>query len=197
MIKKLIRSILGKGKGKNAAAAVAAAVLDFARTAPRPARILLNLNTGAKPRRVTGLLSALGCRIASVGRSGELAILGGLEFTPALAAEPGGPGRTTGLRVRHRILIQPGTRVRMAVPHSLAEAARKRPRPGQRIELIEPLPSVFTDSAAFRTLWPLAPGPAPGRRYRLLFEIAGGDTRILPEPLEEPAAEAGLTAAAG
>jgi hypothetical protein len=167
------------------AAGVATAVLDFARSAPRPARVLLNLNTSSKQRRVTGLLSALGCRLASVGRSGELSTLGGLAFTPALAAEPGGPGRSSGLRVRHRILIQPDAHVHLAVPRTLAEAARKRPRPGQRIERIDPLPSVFTDSATFRTLWPDAPGPAPGRRYRLLFEVAGNDTRIEPEAADE------------
>lgn len=151
------------------AAAVAAALLEFAESAPRPAQALLNLNTLAKTRRVTGQLTVLGCRIASVSKAGELSTLGGLEFDPPLHSEPGGPARTDGLRVRHRILLSPGTRVQFALPQALADAARRRPRPGQRIERLEILPSVFTDCTTFRTLWPEGPEPLLGERYRLDF----------------------------
>ena len=155
------------------AAAVAAALFEFAGSSPRPVKAKINLNTGPKTRRVTGQLTVLGCRIASVSKAGELSTLGGLEFRPALGSEPGGPGRTDGRRVRHRILIQPGTRVEFALPHALADAARRRPRPGQRIERVEILPSVFTDSTSFRTLWPDGPQPQLGERYRLRFTDTG------------------------
>jgi hypothetical protein len=167
-------------------AAVFAALLDFARNSPRPARLRLNLNTGAAPRKVSGLLGVLGCRLASVGRNGELAILGGVEFEPALGSEPGGPARTDGLRVRHRILIQPGTTVRFALPLHLARAAQARPRPGQQVEAIEPLPSVFTDSSSFRSLWPEGPPPRLNRRYRIDFSATGATPVPLPDA-EEPA----------
>jgi hypothetical protein len=168
------------------AAAVFAALLDFARSSPRPARVRLNLNTGPELRKLSGLLAVLGCRLASVGRNGELLGLGGVEFEPALRSEPGGPARAGSQRLRHRILIQPGTCVRFALPLHLAQAARSRPRPGQRIEAIEPLPSVFTDSSSFRALWPEGPPPRLGRRYRLEFSGAGA----LPVPLAEPEAAA-------
>jgi hypothetical protein len=177
------------------AAAVDAALLDFARTAPRPALVRLNLNTGAATRKVTGQIHVLGCRLAVVSRGGELATLGGVEFDPALGSEPGGPARTDGLRVRHRILIAPGTQVRFVLPLSLAVAAQSRPRPGQRIEAIEPLPSVFTDSGTFRALWPDGPPPALGRRYRLRPGPAGAGA--MPEPVEpQPAAAPALEAGA-
>lgn len=165
------------------AAAVAAALLDFARSAPRPARMRLNLNTGTGLRKVTGLLSVLGCRLAAVGRNGELGILGGVEFEPLPGSEPGGPGRTDGLRVRHRILIPPGTRVRFALPLNLAHAALSRPRPGQQVEEIEPLPSVFTDASSFRALWPDGPPPRLGQRYRLDFGGSGSALTATPVPL--------------
>ncbi len=175
------------------AAAVAAALLEFAESAPRPAKALLNLNTCAKTRRVTGQLTVLGCRIASVGKAGELSALGGLEFAPALRSEPGGPARTDGLRVRHRILIHPGTRVEFALPQALADAARKRPRPGQRIDRIEILPSVFTDSTTFRALWPEGPEPQLGERYRLGFSDTGDSLTVHLKPIladeEAPAEE--------
>ncbi len=168
--------------------AVGAALLEFSQLAPRPVKALLNLNTAAKTRRVTGQLSVHGCRIASVGKAGELSTLGGLEFLPELGTEPGGPARTDGLRVRHRILIRPGTRVQFALPHVLADAARKRPRPGQRIERFEILPSVFTDSGTFRALWPDGPQPQLGQRYRLGFGSSrkGAAARLSPIPAEEP-----------
>ncbi len=149
------------------AAGIAAALLDFAQTAPRPALVRLNLNTGGTVRKVSGQLSVLGCRLASVGRNGELATLSGVEFSPPLGSEPGGPARTDGLRVRHRILIAPATQVRFVLPLSLAENASGRPRPEQRVVHIEPLPSVFTDSTTFRTLWPEGPSPELGRRYSI------------------------------
>lgn len=161
-------------------AGVAAALLDFARSAPRPARMHLNLNTGTALRKVTGLLSVLGCRLAAVGRNGELSILSGVEFEPLLGSEPGGPGRTDGLRVRRRILIPPDTRVRFALPLGLAQAALSRPRPGQRVEEIEPLPSVFTDSSSFRALWPEGPPPRLGQRYRIDFSGRGGGLAATP-----------------
>jgi len=171
------------------AGAVAAALLDFAESAPRPAKVLLNLNTLAKTRRVTGQLTVLGCRIASVGKAGELSTLGGLDFVPALHSEPGGPARTDGLRVRHRILIRPDTRVQFALPQALAEAARKRPRPGQRIEQIEILPSVFTDSTTFRALWPEGPEPLLGERYRLDFRQLDQGVSATPQPVAAAGAE--------
>lgn len=167
---------------------VAAALLEFARTAPRPALARLDLNTGAGTRKLTGQISVLGCRLAAVNRSGELATLGGVEFDPALGSEPGGPARTDGRRVRHRILIAPGTQVRFALPLGLAEAARNRPRPGQRIESIELLPSVFTDSSTFRALWPDGPPPVLDRRYRLGPGPVGAG--LLPSPLGPQAAAA-------
>ena len=166
------------------AGAVAAALREFAGSAPRPAKALLNLNTGAKTRRVSGQLTVLGCRIAAVSRSGELSTLSGLEFTPPLRTEPGGPARTDGLRVRHRILIAPGTRVRFALPLALAEAALRRPRPGQRIEHIEPLPSVFTDSTTFRALWPDGPQPLLGERYQLGFSPRDNDIEVSLRPID-------------
>ncbi len=171
------------------AGSVAAALLDFAESAPRPAKVLLNLNTLGKTRRVTGQLTVLGCRIASVGKAGELSALGGLDFVPALHSEPGGPARTDGLRVRHRILIRPDTRVQFALPQALADAARKRPRPGQRIERIEILPSVFTDSSTFRALWPEGPEPLLGERYRLDFSHPERGVTVNPRPVA--AGEAG------
>jgi len=170
------------------AGAVSAALSGFAASAPRPAKVLLNLNTGPRTRRVTGQLNVLGCRIASVSKSGELSTLGGLESDPALGTEPGGPARTDGLRVRHRILIRPGTRVYFVLPQVLADAARKRPRPGQRIERIEVLPSVFTDSSTFRSLWPDGPQPLLGARFRLDFRNDGDGLAIdlSPVPAEEP-----------
>ena len=177
------------------AAAVAAALYEFAESAPRPAKALLNLNTAAKIRRVTGQLTVLGCRIASVSKAGELSALSGLEFIPGLRSEPGGPARTDGLRVRHRILIHPGTRVQFALPQALADAAHKRPRPGQRIERIEILPSVFTDSTTFRTLWPEGPEPQLGERYRLRFSKAGNELAVNLKPIkaeEEFSAEESL-----
>lgn len=165
------------------AAAVFALLLDFARSSPRPARVQLNLNTGPELRKLSGLLAVLGCRLASIGRNGELLSLGGVEFEPALGSEPGGPARAAGQRARHRILIQPGTCVRFALPLQLARAAQSRPRPGQRVEAIEPLPSVFTDASSFRALWPEGPPPQLGRRYRIEFSAACA----LPVPLEQPA----------
>lgn len=165
------------------AAAVAAALREFADSAPRPARALLNLNTSAGVRRVSGQLGVLGCRIASVSKSGELSTLGGLEFDPPLRTEPGGPARTDGLRVRHRILIAPGTQVLLALPLALAEAARKRPRPGQRVEQVELLPSVFTDSTTFRALWPDGPQPLLGQRYELGFSLRDGAAAVDLRPL--------------
>jgi hypothetical protein len=170
------------------ASAVGAALLAFAESAPRPAKALLNLNTSAKTRHVTGHLTVLGCRIAAVSKSGELSTLGGLEFLPALRAEKGGPARTDGLRVRHRILIRPGTQVQFVLPHTLADSVRRRPRAGHSIEQIEILPSVFTDSTTFRTLWPDGPEPQLGDRHRLCFKRSGNDpaASLLPVLAQQP-----------
>jgi hypothetical protein len=160
------------------AAGVAAALLEFAASTPRPARALLNLNTGMESRSVNGLLLVQGCRIATVGKSSTLATLGGINFVPPLCTAPADePG------ARRHIVIRPGTRVELALPLALAEAARRRPRPGQRIEAVEILPSVFADAASFRSLWPDGPPPVPGARYRLAFGVAGGSPTVAPQVL--------------
>ena len=172
------------------ASEVFAALREFAVSSPRPSKVLLNLNTEAKSQCVTGQLVVLGCRIASVGRTGELNTLVGLEFAPELRAGPGVSTRTNGLRVRHRILIHPGTRVKLALPHALADAARKRPRPGRRIEQIEILPSIFTDTTSFRALWPEGPDPQAGKRYEICFDgsAESAGPRLKPVTLEQPPA---------
>ncbi len=163
------------------APAVIDALRDFAATAIRPALIRVNLNAGGTTRKVTGQLTVFGCRLASARKDGRLALLDGAEFAPPLACEPGGPARGHGLRVRHRILIAPGTRVRFSLPLDLARLAGARLRPGLRIEQIEPLPCVFADSTTFRALWPdRAPGVV-GQRYHIGDAgLRGGDAEVQP-----------------
>ena len=171
------------------------ALRDFAATATRAATIRLNLNVGDAARKVTGQLGALGCRLASVRKNGELALLGGADFDAPLHSEPGGPARSSGLRVRHRILIPPGAQVRFSLPLELAQGAGRRLRPEFRIEEVEPLPGVFTDSASFRALWPEGPAPAPGQRYRIGFgaeapkPVAAGAQAAADPALAAPAAD--------
>lgn len=169
------------------APAVLDALREFAAAAIRPALVRVNLNAGGTTRKVTGQLALFGCRLASVRKDGRLALLDGADFGAPLACEPGGPARGNGLRVRHRILIPPGAQVRFALPLDLARLAGARPRPGFRIEEIEPLPCVFADSGTFRALWPdRAPGVI-GQRYRIgPAGLRGGGESV--EPLSPIAA---------
>jgi hypothetical protein len=153
------------------------ALRDFASTAAHPALVRLNLNIGNNTRKLAGPLIAFGCRLASVRKNGELALLDGAEFSVPLDCEAEASARGDGLRVRHRILIQPGTQVRFSLPLELARLAGKRRRPGFRIEGIEPLPCVFADATTFRALWPDSPHGVIGQRYAIGFDIQEAGSR--------------------
>jgi hypothetical protein len=146
------------------AASLPAALFEFARAAPQPAKAVLNLNPGGLARSVSGHLSVFGRRVASIGSSGDLHTLSGIRFRPQLQATAPEQGRSRGT-----VLIAPDTRIEFVLPFSLARVAQRRPRAGLRVERIERLPSVFVEPAAFRALWPDQPGNT-GQRHRLLLQ---------------------------